>query len=348
MNYKIEKIDLASLTNAEKEKIENILSNSPHASVFHTIWWNRLLSEESGIKSTTLLATHEDKPVAFYTFYFGKDEEGNNIIMSPVAKYYTIYGCPIAIPGFEDSIPKLLLESEKFHRGSFCYLVSPPNYPRQKLAEGGYQSVEGLTSIVDIEKDENVLFGAIEKRAQKSIKKAIKSGVNVVEGTIANFSEFYLNYKSLYELINEKRESKLFILPGSFCKRIWEELPKLNHAFTLVGRMGDKVTNSSIQLCYKDTVYAWLLGTNHEYREFKVDSLLYWTLIKWAKDRHYKFVDLCGIDIPSMAQFKRSFGGIDTQFYYATKKAEGYRWKRMVYFLSHPRALLKRVRKVVS
>lgn len=342
MNYKIEKINLASLTDAEKDRIEIILSNSPYASIFHTIFWNKLLIEESGFKNTTLIATHGDKPVAFYTFYFGEDEEANKVIMSPVAKYYSIYGCPVAIPGFEDAIPKLLLESEKFNRGSFCNLVSPPNYPKELLTESGYQLVEGLTSIIDIRKEEEELFQAIEKRAQKSIKKAIKSGVNIVEGAIANFNEFYLNYKSLYELINEKRENKLFILPESFCRRIWEELPKVNHAFTLVGRLGDKVTNSSIQLCYKDTVYAWLLGTNHEYREFKVDSLLYWELIKWAREHHYKFVDLCGIDIPSMAQFKRGFGGKDVKFYYATKKASGYKWRRLVNYLSNPRALIKR------
>lgn len=131
MNYKIEEINLVSLTNAEKEKIEVILNNSPHASIFHSIFWNRLLIEESGIMNTTLIAIHGDKPVAFYTFYFEEDGEGNKVIMSPLVKYYSIYGCPVAIPGFEDAIPKLLVESEKCYGGSFCNLVSPPNYPER-------------------------------------------------------------------------------------------------------------------------------------------------------------------------------------------------------------------------
>lgn len=109
----------------------------------------------------------------------------------------------------------------------------------------------------------------------------------------------------------------------------------------LVGSLGDNITNSSIQLCYKDTVYAWILGTKHEYREYKVDSLLYWELIKWGRVHGYRFLDLCDINRPSAAKFKRAFGGTDAPFYFAIKKTRGYYLKRLNFYLSHPRSFLK-------
>jgi hypothetical protein len=344
MTTKIEinEISLDSISTRHGEQLEGFLQRCSNTSIFHTLHWNKLIMKESEQKCRTLVALKGNEPVGLFSFFEGMDN-GSRVLMSPASRYYSIYGCPVALAGHEDSILSLLSEAEHKMRGAYYCLVSPPGYSRKVLEEAGYMAKEGLTSIIDLKKTEDELFGYIEKRSQKAIRSAIKHGVTVSVGDERDVDEFCRIYAELYSQINESTDRKLYILPERFLKEVYRSLSSHNNAFILVGKVGEKVANSSIQFCYNRTVYAWLLGTRREFREYKVDTLLYWTLIKWGRDHGFGYLDLCGIDIPSMAQFKRSFGGSDIPFYYASKKASGYKLRRLAYHLSHPRSLVAKL-----
>lgn len=64
----------------------------------------------------------------------------------------------------------------------------------------------------------------------------------------------------------------------------------------------------------KNTVYTWIYGTIPEKNYTGADSLLIWEAIKRYRNTH-KFLDLMGANIPSIAFFKKGFGGKLTPYY---------------------------------
>jgi len=340
----IRRCNLEALSREEEQGIESVLRESPSATIFHTIEWNRLLMEE-GLANMTLLAFDGERAVGLHSFFFVEDEEVRETA-SPVVKFYGVYGGAITVRGYERTIPILLKKADSIQSGNVVTVICPPGYPRDVMEEAGFSVRKRLTSIIDIRSDEEAIFMGIKRRTRKSIRGAIRRGVNVSEGTCADLEEFYSIYSKLYEGINERtRGHELPILSKSFCRRLFDRLVKRGEAFMLVGRINGQVVNSSIQLCFRDTVYAWLLGTNQEYREYRMDSLLYWKLIQWAREHRYSFVDLCGLDIESMAFFKRSFGGEDVPFFSCFKKGRTYWKERLRYYVRHPHLAIQRIRR---
>jgi len=347
MNITIEKIDLNAISKEEEQSINMVLKESPFSTIFHTIHWNRLLIEELKLKNTSLLAMNSGKPVAFHTFYEEK-EAGTTKLNSPEGRYYSFYGAPIAISGYEEAIPELLKTSEKIIKGGIWFIRTPPNYPKKSLTAAGYKCRESFTCIIDLQKEEGELFKGIKRSTRTAVKKAARSGVNFFEGTSADFDEFYSIYESFYKKIEDKTETKLFILPARFFIRVWEEFSRRNEAFMLIGKLENQITNGSICLCYKDVIYAWIMGTKYEYRQYGVDSLLYWEIIKWGRAHGYKFWDNCDLGMPSPEKskrmyFKKAFGGKDSFFYFAIKKTRRHYWNRLCFYLSHPKNLIKKI-----
>jgi len=343
MTITFDKIDLGKVSKEDKKSIDSILNISPYASIFHTVLWNKLLIEESKLRNITLIALSDGNPVAFCTFYESPEYKRKISSMnSTLEKYYTIYGGPISIPGYEMVIPKLLVEFEKYAKGNYFLIRTVPNYPVEILQSAGYKYSEEFASIIDLQKGEDELFQKIHRDERTSIRKAIRSGVTITEGTSLEFDSFYSLYSSLYRSINKRLDQKKNIISKRYCRRIWEEFSRRNQAVMLVGRMGNHITNCSISLCYKNTLYAWLLGTDWEYRPYKVDALMVWENIKWGNEHGYKFFDLCDIKRPSAADFKRKFGGIDTPFYFARKKPRSYYWNRLSFYLNHPKSFIDR------
>ena len=64
----------------------------------------------------------------------------------------------------------------------------------------------------------------------------------------------------------------------------------------------------------KNTVYTWVGATYPEKNYTGADSLLIWNAIKNNSDTH-KYLDMMGANIPSIAFFKKGFGGILTPYY---------------------------------
>lgn len=343
MDIIIEQFQISSASDEQLKSIQRILDECDYSSPFHTPLWNKIVADESGLRNSTLVARRDDTLVGFFT-YFEDSELGCKMLISPAAKYYSIYGCPIAIPDHDDIIPILLKEAQKRSGASFFCLTTSPGYPFEALAKSRYLLKEALTSLIDVRRSESELLSAIQRTTRQSIKSAIKKNAVVMEGSSFDIDVFYELYSSLYKDINTMRSTPLNILSERFVRRVYSTLSASGEAFLLVGRVNREVANTSIQLCHKGTVYAWLLGTRRDLREYKVDSLLYWTLLNWAREHGYHFVDLCGIEITSMAQFKRSFGGTDTSFYHATKKNRTHKLQRALYYFSHPQSLFKRLR----
>lgn len=289
MNVTIETIDLTTISSEMKGWIDSVSNTSSHGTVFHTVEWNRLFIEEFALQNITLLARQNDKPIGFYTFYVTREADTERSY-SPYTRYYSFYGAPIVVPGYEDAISKLLMASERMIKGGVFSILTAPNYPKEPLAAARYKCSESFTCVINLQKTEDELFKSIKPSARKAIRKAVRSGVHVTEGTFRDFLGFYEMYRSFYDKINQKVSTKLFILPERFCWRVWEEFSRRDKAFLLIGRLGNEVVNSVMSLCYKDTIYAWVMGTRLEYRQYNIENLLFWEAREMGKKSWLPFI----------------------------------------------------------
>ena len=78
------------------------------------------------------------------------------------------------------------------------------------------------------------------------------------------------------------------------------------------------VAGVQVNVLGPDTVYTVVYGTGSAYRDLGVDALLLWDAVKhYSRTRRY--LDLVGANMPSIAFFKRGFGG-DLKPYYVTER----------------------------
>lgn len=83
-----------------------------------------------------------------------------------------------------------------------------------------------------------------------------------------------------------------------------------------------------------------------EYQKLRANNLIQWHIISWAASNGLRTYDMVGANIPSIARFKRGFGGIEVQYPYF-QMARGFLGKIGYRLYQRYRPVLKRL-EVVS
>ena len=317
----INQVDLSNLTAEDEHDLNYILHHSKDATIFHTIEWNKILIEKFGANNKTLIARIDVSPVGMYTFYNLKRHKFLRTCMSPIYKFESVFGGPIAVDNHNFITKDLLKESERIARGTIYSIQTPPGYDTYPLAEMGYDITTWYTSILDLQKSEE-LWKGLNKKTRNMVRKAMKNGVNIIEGDTSSVAEYYEMIKETFTRVGVTN-----ILPMMFYKAILENLKPKNMVKMLLAEHDNKPIAGAIFLCYKDTVYYWHGASYREYSNVAPNNLIQWEIIKWGNENGYKHYDLVRIEpdrLPGIAAFKMGWGGDTVEFYYAVKRTRMY------------------------
>ncbi len=318
----IDQVDLSNLTTDDENDLNYILHHSKDATIFHTIEWNKILVEEFGVNNKTLIARVDGSPVGMHTFYNLKQYKLLRMCTSPICKFESVYGGPIALDNSDYLIKELLEKSERVGRGMMYSIQTSPGYYIHPLTEMGYDITTWYTSILDLQKSEGELWNNLNKKTRNRVKKAMKSGVSVVGENASSVTDYY-------EMIKETfvRAGVANILPMRFYESILENLKPKKMVKMLIAEYDDKPISGAIFLCYKDIVYHWHGASHREYSNLAPNNLIQWEIIKWANKNGYKYYDLVRIEpdrLPGIAAFKMGWGGDTVEFYYSVKITKMY------------------------
>jgi len=319
---RIDQVDIRNLASENERDLNYILHHSKDATIFHTIEWNKILIEEFGVNNKTLIARINGSPVGMYIFYNLKRHKFLRMCRSPIYKFESVYGGPIAVDNLNFITKELLKESERIGRGMMYFIQTPPGYDIYSLTEMGYEITTWFTSILDLQKSEEELWNGLNKKTRNLVRKAIKNSVNVVEEKASSVPEYYEMIKETFA-----KAGVTNLLSIHFYKSILKNLKPKNMVKLLLAEHDNKLIAGAIFLCFKDTVYYWHGASHREYSNVAPNNLIQWEIIKWANENGYKYYDLVRIEpdkLPGIAAFKMGWGGDTLEFYYAVKRTRIY------------------------
>ena len=294
----------------------DFLKTRKGATIFHTIEWKKVLEETFGYKPEYLMV---------------EDSKGNIVGISPafavktlfgrviVSQPFCEYGGAVVEKGFEEAYKEILnfyrdkVENERIKYVEIRVLPDGGNeykykyfdnigFVKQFKAFGFYIDVKGK----DFEKDIWQGLYTKKSRVRNSVRKAIKSGVRVVEDDdIDVYYELYIKTmaklgsppypKTLFENIKKYAGSSV-----RFTYAYLKEIPiaammsfRYNNRHLMVGLVSDK-----------------------NYQEYRANNLLYNEQIEYATKNKFEIIDL-GRTRPnsSYERYKKRWGATKVDLY---------------------------------
>ena len=163
--------------------------------------------------------------------------------------------------------------------------------------------------IIDLEKPEYDLLGAMHHKTRYNIKVAEKNGLTFTTGN---------NMDAFWKLLKQTAKNDNF---STHPKAYYEKLcstPGLKTEMVFIQHEGVSIAGA-VLLAYDDTVY-YLHGAmdrDRKYKPMMAPYLLHWEVMKWAKGYGMKHYDLWGIDArkwPGVTRFKLGWGGRQVEY----------------------------------
>lgn len=180
---------------------------------------------------------------------------------------------------------------------------------RAILHEHGFVYEEHLNYLIDIRKPPQEILQNIGERTRKYIQRGMRQGVvKIVE---ANKPE---QVAICYELLQKTyRGAGIPLADRSLFEAADQVLRPLDMIRFTLAYVGNTPAASSIELLYKQIVYAWYGGLDRAYGNFRPNELLTWHILQWGAEHGYAVYDFGGAGKPGEPygprEYKAKFGG---------------------------------------
>jgi len=245
-----------------------------------------------------------------------------NFLMSPLHGSCSAYGGPIFSSENNNSknyvsALKLLTETPYFKKSQFIQIILNPPVEQEdfqaqsKLAydlcekTGNYDFSNAYTILMPVNKSPESLWPNLKKNCRTSIRKAQKSGIEVVETSSKNiFQDYFLMAKDTYAKSNlETGISK------EMFTRICSVMENNKKLKILAAIYKNQIIACSLFLLHGQIVYYWDNVSYKQYSNLCANNLIQWAIIKWSAENGFSSYDLLGAGLFKVADFKLSFGG---------------------------------------
>jgi hypothetical protein len=157
------------------------------------------------------------------------------------------------------------------------------------------------------------LLKEMEQRTRYNIKKSEKKGIQIISED--NLSNFHNLHEMTY-----KRQGLKCPVSESWLKKIYQNLKSLNKCRIYFARDAAGTILSTAFIVWDGEIAYYLMGAvNYEMRDQGSANLLLWKVMMDLKEMSVRCFDLYGANTPSIALFKRGFGG-KLRAYYRVRK----------------------------
>ena len=193
-----------------------------------------------------------------------------------------------------DSIEEIVITFLKYCRKEGIreiYLTPPPlvyyksmtmNIDYALLYHGFQYEKHLYSSVVNLKKIKRL--HDFDKRARNAIRKAVKSGVEVIIGD---------DYESFYPILTENKRK--FNLPPTHTldelRKIKRLLPDMLKLF-LAYKDGSLIGGSLIFICNMKTLLSFYIALDYEYQQLRPINKVLYEIIQWGYENNYEFFDI--------------------------------------------------------
>ena len=260
---------------------EVFVQASPDATVFHHPKWSRVLALSYGYRPSV---------------YAMKDKGGKIVAGLPVMKVdsYITGKRWVALP-FSDHCCPLGLDSSYLDLFSrklqerIRGLGESPMEIRSQLPAGTQASKDFSNYIhfLRLNGDPQTLYRGFRKKSvQYSIKKALKSGVEVRQGTDEKFLDAFY---SLHLMTRKKLGVPT--QPRRYFRTLFDEMISQNLGFIMLGSYGEKIIAGGVFLHFNHRLVYKYGATDPAFMNYYGNHALLWQAIRWGCQNGCKLFD---------------------------------------------------------
>lgn len=222
-----------------------------------------------------------------------------------------INGGPLAKNNDSVIVTNLLAEYDNFIKSNAIYSEFReivPFVPNKLIVSKGYEQERRINIIIDLTKDEDLLWKDVHSKRRNEIRRAEKYGILVKE--LFDKSQIEKSYAILREVYER---AELPIAARSLFLSAFKFLSPHKMARFFGAFYNDELIGTMYNLCFKDRAIDWYAGSKKEYYDKYPNDLITWEVIKLMKKNGYKIFDFGGAgkpDVPyGVRDYKKKFGG---------------------------------------
>ncbi|NPV10181.1 MAG: GNAT family N-acetyltransferase [Ignavibacteria bacterium] len=165
------------------------------------------------------------------------------------------------------------------------------------------------TSVISLLQTEDELWKKIDSKTRNQIRKGEKNNFNISFDISPEIINSYLELRTiLYQ-----KQGMEYELSNRFLLNMFNKLPKKSIQLLTI-EYENKLISAGVFLLFNKTCYYWDGVSKAEYNKLCPNNVIQWFIIKWAKSNGFYWYDLGGTNTPSIAHFKKGYGGITKEY----------------------------------
>jgi lipid II:glycine glycyltransferase (peptidoglycan interpeptide bridge formation enzyme) len=191
--------------------------------------------------------------------------------------------------------------------------LDPDGALRRALRDTGWRPASAIqpnaTRIIDLQPDEETLWGDLRKKWRQYVNKARTAGITVSDAEGEALPEFYRIYRETAD------RAGFLIRTEQAYRDVWEAFRPTGNARLLFARRpdGEAVATLFLVRCGPRVVEPYG-GMTADGGESRANYLLKWEAIRSSREQGATSYDLWGLATGGIAHFKTGFGGREVQY----------------------------------
>jgi hypothetical protein len=305
-------IRLELLDDRDEQAWDDLVATFEGGTIFHTLAWVRVIEE---------LKRAEKLPFGIFD---GADMIGVLPLFRVRRGPLTIVASPLGNVGYggplvDRSCHRVVMEQldSMLNRLGADYVEfrSLEQLGSATLTDRKYTVRELQTFVLSLNQGVGGIWDSLKGECRTAIRKARKNNIEIIEATDECFVDVYWEMaKDTYS-----KSNRLPPLSRDNYSTVWDILRPYDRVKVLLAKHEDDVVAGGIFLRLGEKLYYWDGASFQAHYRLRANNLLHWTLVEWGASNGLTEYDMMGANIPSIARFKRSFGGELQSYTYAYK-----------------------------
>ena len=292
---------------------ESLLDVQPEATLFHMSAWLRFQERPFGYRLVRLVARHEGTDVGLFPLFVTR-QGPFRVAASPRGVDYLVLG-PLVPPELMGDLLDAYESWAKSNRVDYTSIAFTKEIDESVASARGYVCERHVNCVADLAGGEEAVFGRMKRECRRRIRQAERAGVQIVEG---NLTPWLAKYVRLSGEIFAKSG-----LPTSLSEPLLsdmlEMLARSERLLSLRAEVEGEVAGMWIGGVFRKTLYGLDTVTDRAFRHCSVSNLMNWYSLRWGSRRGLEALDFGGGRIPTLAEFKKSFGAAVVPYSNITK-----------------------------
>jgi len=288
-------IELKIIEEPNSNEWDNVVSSSPHGTIFHTWKWLKIVERHTKTVFYPIVAYQGTNIIAIYPIFLQK-KGFINIALSPPPHAYLLYLGPVMV-GYENK--KLEKKENLFEQlqrevDKFLFQHLRCKYSRIRLSPGLYDSrplrwcgytVEPLyTYRTNLERGLDEIWKQFDRKLRVNIDRAVKENVMIREG---EKEDLVLIEK---EIARRRREQGIESLDHrSYLNELHDNYK--DHMKIFLAYYQNKLAGGLVALIYGDTMHLWIGMAKSDIKSIYPNDLVQWEAMKWANNNGIKWLE---------------------------------------------------------